>query len=196
MEVEVPEAPPEEGRSTFQSVLRERQSREARRAQGDELCYKIGTAITGAFHRAIAYNALERLYERVVGKRADDLSGSSRRSGKSSMDLPDDNEAEEDDYGQRRAAPEVPKEVSRKYTGGALRVAALVSEFSNQEAKAVVQDEIRRGGTTASELSAQSVRRGMVAILRAQFNLQCKTEIPEDRKRRVLPYPEITKEEG
>ena len=117
MEVEIPDAQPGEGRSTFQNVLRERQSHEAQSAREHELCCRAGEAITGAFHRAVAYNALERLYERIVGKKPNDLSGGSRRSGKSSMDLNDDDDAEEDEFEPPRLVSEVPREVSRTQGG-------------------------------------------------------------------------------
>ena len=98
MEVETPDAPPGEGKSAFLAVLRERQFREAEEAREDELCRQAGEALTGAFHRSIASNALERLYERIVGMKSGDQSGSSRRSGQMSMDLHDD-DADEDEYG-------------------------------------------------------------------------------------------------
>ena len=196
METEVPDVGHDKGlTSAFGNEFRRQQVQGVEGAREDDRCRLAAEALTDAFHDSIANHALERLHATLMGQKPGDRSRSSRRSGMTVDDDMDD-EGPEADREPVAETAEVRREVTRVVTGAALRLASAASENVDREPKAVVRDEVRGEGTGTVQANAARVRSGLVAILRAQYNLYCDAAIPDDQKRRIMTYPNISKENG
>ena len=111
-------------------------------------------------------------------------------------DMDDDGPEAEYQEDQEPVVDQTRWEVTRVVKGSALRIASVIGENWDREPKAVVKDNIQYDGMGAIQDVAARIRIGIVAILRVQYNLYCNQDIPEDRRRRIMTYPYISKEDG
>ena len=90
MEVAASDLPSRGRQRAFEFALNKQKEMRAKEADEEEVKLRTSEALAEALYRSITDYALERLHGHVSGHRSGDLSGSSRRSEMTTMELDED----------------------------------------------------------------------------------------------------------